>query len=200
MVEVPNMSDAEWEELVGRLTLHAHSKLKKLYWRGVPYAKGGAVPGAACAQDFAAEAVEAFLDGTRKWDKAKHPDFLQFLLSVIDSKISHLVESVENRRTRRIDTAKKGSEPAYKLRAKSKRPAEIVADEEERLRTRKAVLAEMGDDDLATSLFECIEAEITKPAEIAEYLGVDVSDINNAKKRLQRAVDKAFEKLGRSRK
>ncbi len=200
MVEVPNLSDAEWEELVGKLTLHAHSKLKKLYWRGVPYAKGGAVPGAAGAQDFAAEAIEAFLDGTRKWDKTKHPDFLQFLQSVVDSKISHLVESVENRKTRRINTAKKDNEPAYRLRGKSKRPDEIVIDEEGRLRTREAVLAELGDDELAKSIFECIEAEITKPAEIAEYLGLDVSDVNNAQKRLRRAVDKAFVKLGRSRK
>lgn len=200
MVEVPNLSDSEWEELVGKLTLHAHSKLRKLYWRGVPYAKGGAVPGAASAQDFAAEAIEAFLDGTRKWDKTQQPDFLQFLLGVVDSKISHLVESVENRTTRRIDTAKKDDEPAYKLRAKSKRPDEIVIDDEERLRTREAVLAELRDDDLAKSLFECIEAEITKPAEIAEYLGLDVSDVNNSQKRLRRAVDRAFVKLGRSRK
>lgn len=200
MIEVPNLSDAEWEELVGKLTLHAHCKLVKLYWRGVPYAKGGAVPGAPCAQDLAAEAIEAFLGGTRRWDKTNYPDLLQFLLSVVDSKISHLAESVENRKTRRIDTAKKDNEPAYKLRDKSKRPDEIVIDEEVRLRTREAVLAELGDDELAKSLFECIEAEIMKPAEIAEYLGLDVSDVNNTQKRLRRAVDKAFVKLGRSRK
>ncbi|TWT60974.1 hypothetical protein [Rubinisphaera italica] len=200
MIEVPKLSEVEWEELVGKLTLHAHSKLIKLYWRGVPYAKGGAIPGAPSAQDFAAEAIEAFLDGTRTWDKTKHPDFLQFLLSVVDSKINHLVESAENRKTRRIDTAKKHIEPAYELRGKSKRPDEIVIDEEARRRNREAVLAVLGDDKLAKSLFECIEAEITKPAEIAEYLGLDVSDVNNAQKRLRRAVDKAFVKLGRSRK
>ncbi|WP_037201084.1 hypothetical protein [Rhodopirellula baltica] len=196
------MSDTEWEELVGKLTLHAHSKLKKLYWRGVSYANGGAVPGAPNAQDFAAEAIEAFLDGTRKWDKAQQPDFLQFLLGAVDSKISHLVESAENRKSRRIDTAKTDDEPAYKLRARRKRPDEIVIDAEERLRTREAVISELGGDELAKSLFECIEAGITKPAEIAEYLGLDVSDVNNAQKRLRRAADKAFVKLGieRSRK
>ena len=199
LVEIPDLSDDEWEALVERLALYADSKLRKLYWRGVSYSEGGSVPGGVCPGDLAAQAIESFLDGSRNWDESKQPELVEFLMDVIDSKVSHLVESAENRKTRRIDTTDRTREPAFRVKAKSRRPDQIVADNELRERIRTTVMAELDGDELAESVFECFEAEITKPKEIAELLGVETSEVNNAKKRLCRATDKAFQKLGRSR-
>jgi hypothetical protein len=73
----PSLTDAEWMALVKRLTLHADWKLSRLYWRGVPAWKGGAVPGGVEPGDLAEEAIQLFLDGTRVWDREKCPEGLQ---------------------------------------------------------------------------------------------------------------------------
>ena len=199
MVEIPNLTDQQWTELVERLTLYADSKLRKLTWRGVPYQRGGQVLGAASGADFAAEAIESVLDGSRKWNKTTEPDFMGFMMNVIDSKVSHLVEREENKQSRRIDTSDREKEPAFYAKGKEKPADQIVANEEQKQRIRTAVIKELDGDEMAESLFDCYEADLTKPQEISELLDVEVKDVNNAKKRLARAADKAFEKLGRSR-
>jgi len=129
LIDIPDLSDDEWGELVERLALHAYSKLRRLFWRGVPYTQGGVVPGGVSPEDLAAEAVESFLEGTRVWHKDKKPEFLDFLMSVVDSKVSHLVESAENRQSRRIHEDQ-NNEPAYKVTASTKAAAEGVVNSE----------------------------------------------------------------------
>jgi len=199
LVEIPDLSDDEWEQLVKRLTLYADSKLRKVYWRGEARAPGGSGPGGMGPDEFAAGAIESFLDGSRKWNKETEPDFLRFLFNVVDSKVSHLVESTENKKSRRIGTSDRDSEPAFQVKSRAKRPDVVVADEEERENLHNAVISELDGDDMAASVFECYEAEITRPKEIAEMMDIRVDEVNNAKKRLARSADKAFKKLGRSR-
>ena len=45
MGQLDNVSSQEWEEFLERLTRHAHYKLLRLVWRGVPFSSGGAPPG-----------------------------------------------------------------------------------------------------------------------------------------------------------
>ena len=40
-------------------------------------------------------------------------------------------------------------------------------------------------------MFECLEADITKPSDIAGYLGLSVGEVNNAQKRIRRKVEGA---------
>ncbi len=197
--EIPELSDDEWAELVERLSLYADSKLRKLYWRGLRIAQGGTVPGGVRPEDLAAEAITSFLEGTRHWNQEKQPEFLRFLMSIIDSKVSTLVEGLENRVTRRIDTTDRRRNPLLKQVSSAKRPDTIVAEEEVRNRTRTAILKEIDGDEMVEQLFECLEAEIDKPAEIAQLLDVDKAEVNNAQKRLRRATDKACKKLGSSK-
>jgi hypothetical protein len=60
---------------------------------------------------------------------------------------------------------------------------------------RAAVIAVIKDDPLAVSIFECLEADITKPSEMAELLDKEVTEINNAQKRLRNKVDKVRRKM-----
>ncbi len=180
LVEIPNLTDEQWTELVERLTLYADRKLRRLTWRGVPSVRGGQVLGAASGADFAAEAIESFLDESRKWNKTTEPDFMGFLMNVIDSKVSHLVEREENKQSRRIDTGDREREPALYVAGKAKPADQIVSNEEQQLKTRTAVKKELNGDEMAESLFDCYEADITKPQEIAELLGVEVKDVHNA--------------------
>lgn len=96
------MGEGELTELVKRLTYHADCKLMRLRWRGLTIRSGGAVPGGVEATDLAAQAIVDVIEGTRKWDPVKDPDLLRFLKGVVDSKVSNLVNSAENKASRRV--------------------------------------------------------------------------------------------------
>jgi len=57
---------------------------------------------------------------------------------------------------------------------------------------RAALKADAEKDPIVLQILECLEADITKPAEIAELLDVNVKDIYHAQRRLRRKLDRAF--------
>jgi hypothetical protein len=197
LLEIPELSDAEWQDLLQRLTLYADGKLRKLWWRGETYSKDASVPGGITADDLAASAIESFLDGSRTWDKNAEANLLRFLEGVIDSKVSHLVIRAENKRSRRLNTSQQANQPAFHLEAKGGKPDQIVADRESLEKLKNILKYELEKDDMAMFVLECFEANITKPQEISELRGVDISEINNAQRRLRRVAKKACENLGR---
>jgi len=177
----------------------------RLRWRGVPGTKGGRAPGGVQACDLAAEALVLVIEGRRAWDPVSHPDFEQYLRSIIDSRVSALVTSAENRRTRRVESAvpvADGPEaPDDPPEAQfpdpmSPEPGDVVATRELRDQARALMEAELGNDPSALSILECLEADITKPAEIAELAGVSVEEIYNAQRRFRRAAEKVNRNLG----
>jgi RNA polymerase sigma factor (sigma-70 family) len=190
-VNVPELTSDQWTELVERLALHASSRLRRLRWRGVPESLGGKTPGGIEAADLAQWTIVDVIEGKRKWDPATDPDFLKFLQSVVDSKVSHLVDAVENRKSRRLVPASADDESsdAYELEAGGSTPADLVANRESAEKFRASVLKCLEGDDLAYKVLECLDAEYTKPTEIAEMLGISVADVYNAQKRMRRKLD-----------
>lgn len=191
MATLPNWTNEQWQEVVERLTLYAYGKLARLYWRGMPLTAGGAVPGGVTADDLAADAITDAIAGTRAWDQQSNPDFYRFLRSVVDSKVSHLAECLENQLTRRLRLPADAddSSPAYQVADKAPDSATICADKESLENFRAAILAEIEGDKLAEGVFSCLEAGITKPQEMAVLLDASVQEINNAQKRLRRKVE-----------
>jgi RNA polymerase sigma factor (sigma-70 family) len=190
LANIPQLSNEQWSELVERLTLHAACKLLRLHWRGILWSRGGAVPGGVEPDDLASAAIIDVIEGTRSWDPEAHSDFLKFLRGVVDSKVSHLVQEVENRKSRRLVPADSGEEgaTAHGVAGREPDPASFVQDREAADRFRARVLKAVTGDEIAAKVFECLEAEYTKPQEMAELLGLTVSEINNAQKRLRRKV------------
>jgi hypothetical protein len=197
LATIPSLSDEEWGELLERLTLYAAYKMIRLYWRGVRGSRGGKTPGGLEPQDLAAEAVLSVIDGTRTWNHDVAPDLLGFLRGVVDSKISHLVESLENRVTRRANPSGCGSANPGTIETGID-PVEVSADAEYQERFRRLVTKAISGDKLVFKVFECLQAEITKPADMAVVLDVEVQQINNAQKRLRRKVAGVLKKLGKS--
>jgi DNA-directed RNA polymerase specialized sigma24 family protein len=190
LATIPQLSDEQWTELVERLTLHAACKLLGLHWRGILGSRGGAVPGGVEPADLASVAIVDAIQGTRPWDPEAHPDFLKFLRSVVDSKVSHLVGKVENRKSRRLaptDCDEEGA-AAYDLAGREPDPAGFYQDLEAADRFQAKVRGVLEGDEVAVQVFECLNAEYTKPQEIDEILGLSVPEINNAQKRLRRKV------------
>jgi len=191
----PPRNEDEWGDALARLTLHAHHKMAGLYWRGVRMVCGDKSTGIVEPADFAAEAIKDAIAGKRKWNPDK--DFLEFLKGVVDSKVNHLVTSVEGQKTRRLLPPVEGKDPMESMQAldlDGGNPQTIVAEKEVAERFRGLVLAEIKGDELVERLFECLDAEIEKPAEIADLLGVAVQEIYNAQKRLATKAEKALQK------
>jgi hypothetical protein len=194
VANVPNWTDEQWKEAVERLTLHAYRKFVRLHWRGMPFARGGAVPGGVTPQDVAAEAIEDAIAGKRVWNRQAEPDFYSFLRSVVDSKVSHLAECLENQLTRRILVPADGDDPppAYEVADPALDPATVCVNKDSLEKFRGAVLAAVQGDTLVEGVFSCLEAEVTRPQDMAVLLDSTVKDINNAQKRLRRKVEQVM--------
>lgn len=103
----------------------------------------------------------------------------------------------ENKKSRRLNTSQRDDEPAFQVVAKGRKPEQVAAEHESLEKLKNALRGELKKDEVGMSVLECLEADISKPQEIAEVLGIDISVVNNAQKRLRRIAKKACEKLGR---
>jgi len=81
------------DEFIERLAIFALRRKRSRYWRGV---WDGHLPGGKEVADIVQEALDDVLLGRRTWNPEKHPDLLDFMRSVVNSKISHLLTGSEN--------------------------------------------------------------------------------------------------------
>ena len=104
------------------------------------------------------------------------------------------MNSFDNRRTRRLAPPGTGDESssAYEAAGREADPVELVSSREAAEKFRAPIVEALKEDELAYQVFECLEAEITKPSEIADYLGLPVAEVNNAQKRIRRKVEGAM--------
>jgi hypothetical protein len=192
----PELSDDEWVVVVKRLTHHAAWQINRHAWRGLRLDQGGSVPGGVDPADLASEAITDVINGTRNWNQESDPDFLDYLRSVVDSKVSHLVRRRENRVSRRMAPPDDTDEPGFDAPGPDLDPLILYIEQEsieERQkfldRRRDEIRQQIAGDKLAEGILNCLAEGYTKPADMAVLLGVEVKEINNAQKRLRRAVE-----------
>jgi hypothetical protein len=183
---LPELSEDQWTEIVERLTHYAACRIIRHTWRGLRLAQGGSVPGGVDPSDLAADAITGVIEGKRAWNQTEYPVFLDFLRSVVDSRLSHLVGGVENRTTRRTPATADDGETDLDMAAPDPDPAVVCLDKDALERFRDALVEAIGTDSLLRGLLSCLESDMTKPEDIATVLDVTVKEVNNAKKRLQR--------------
>ncbi|NMA26133.1 MAG: hypothetical protein GX934_00010 [Burkholderiales bacterium] len=86
----------DWNFLSVKLERYALMKVQRLAW-----VTGGGdnpnLPKGLSAEDLAVEAITRVLEGKRSWNPDKEPDLFKFLCDVVDSLVSHLVNSEEHR-------------------------------------------------------------------------------------------------------
>ena len=185
------LRDHPWNDTVPRLLRYANSKLKRLRWL---YEHSGTPPGGTQAGDVVQTAIEKLLDGRRGWDPTRQPDLSRHILDIIDSDVSNLVNSAENRRTSRESgaaDAPTATEPPVEGRPT---PEAILLSDEARARGDDYVLGfwcsletepELQD---VVGVIVALEDKVT-PAKIAERLCVPVEEVYRRRKRLQRRLE-----------
>lgn len=124
--------------------------------------------------DFVGEVILDVLEGTRDWDKATCT-FEYFLFGSLKSKIDNFFKK-------------------KKLHSDVELPdiedSMLVYDYEEKRKQLAGLLRDTGADDEELCVFEYWMDGMTKPAEIAADLGIDVKAIYRITKRLLRSIEK----------
>jgi DNA-directed RNA polymerase specialized sigma24 family protein len=187
MADIASITEDQWREYQAWLTLCAGYFFAGCGW-GSTAGPRGVTP-----DDIAAEAICRVLRRQRRYDPAKYPDLKLYLRGVVMSLVSHLAESAGVRRVRPfpqvqqdgtddpVDMEPEGDEPA---------PSENCIRKETVDTLKTVAVGEQND--LVVRILTCLDAGITKPAEMAQHLGVPVRQINNAQKRLRRIAVEAL--------
>ncbi len=173
-----------WKEIMARLLLYADNKMQRLVWRG---SFGGHPPEGIQAKDLIQTVIEKVFSGNRTWNPDRHPDLVGFLMDALDSEISNLVRSFENRRLRPEASLAEGAleriddvTPEVQLLNK-----EREGESEDLL---LSFLEFLTPDDELRKVVETIMDGIVKRADIAGHLGVTVAEVDARRKRLSRRV------------
>lgn len=148
-------------------------------------------------------AFEKVLSGERHWDPQKEPDLKRYLMGVIDSLLSHLARHQDNRVLAALpsldSSASAGSVPRENIGPFLKSwPTQPLGDPEAVLlhkerHEREAqglqlLLDAAQDDPLVAQIIHAMRQGHHKAGEIAAVLGIAVTEVYNAMKRLDRKI------------
>ena len=189
MAELPELIKEQWQEYLERLTKYTVGRFRYLGWLDGRIGPKGKGP-----QDIALDAILSVLNGKRRYNREAYPNFMDFLKSVADSCINHFMKLAKDeskiiKPTPTIIT-EQGKREEVELEDKGVGVAQICVNKEIAEKVKNILSQEFSDDLAVKGILECLEAGITKDSDMAEILGIDVKDIYNAKKRLQRGIDK----------
>ncbi|MBO0719521.1 MAG: hypothetical protein J2P41_01785 [Blastocatellia bacterium] len=194
---IGRMPDEELEKMILQLSYYT-SKVRRSYrWR---IKEGGALPKGETVNSIVSLAFEKVYAGERRWDSALQPDFMKFMRDVIDSLIYHLAWGKDNTSLAPVpaeeieewQSSLANAEPAAEWLARGEAtPEETLIAKESRAQKDLAIrllLEECAED---ASLIRIVDAMLDgcdRCADIAEAAGLEVRDVYNAMKRLDRKI------------
>lgn len=192
------LQQADWPRIALELTDYASTKVQRLQWRT---GSGGGLPQGKTPEDLAYDAIGKVLSGDRRWDPDQNPDLLGYLKAVVDSLVSHLVESEEHMRVRRLPQTEEGAELEGVLQVADpespaarylpRRPAtpeeDLLAKESEEAVVGEIFKAVQGDPELEGLVAAMMEG-YTKPAEIAQAKGMKTERVYQLIRKLKRRL------------
>jgi hypothetical protein len=189
MVVFSELTQDQWQLLLNRLTIYAERKYTRLGW----FSKGRyKSPSGQGPDDVAAEAITRLIEGRRNYDEQKHPDLLVYLRNVVDSIVSHVIESADFKRSKAMPYAvtEDGGVEEIELESGDAGPSHTYLQKDLHKTVNTILQEKFAVDKVVLGIIECMKAGIYKDAEIAECHDVEVKEVYNARKRLKREFDK----------
>lgn len=159
------IQSVDMDEIIDRMNAYAISRLKSVGIKNF----NGRLP-----EDFVQDLILKVLEGTRDWSKAKC-SFELFLFGCLKSEIDNFFTTSKYNYTDKI--------PELSING------QISTFDQDRQEI-PIRLKEEGADDEELIVFEYWMDGITKPSQIAADLGINVKDIYNITKRLERRIQK----------
>lgn len=173
------------EALLDRLTAHASKRIRSLCWRGV--GSDGVLPGGETPTSIVQTAFQNLLKGA-KWDEGK--DAAMVLMGIVDSRISNLVRSWENRNFCNPKESEEGDRSVFDLVPdEGLNPLELLVRAEDDEMALE-ILDALGDRTPEQRIASAIFGGARKRSEIAEEAQVSLSEYEASKKRLRTALKK----------
>lgn len=173
------LDEADWDDIALKLIRFALYLMKEKRIKFLPDGMDH--------EDVAICAMQKVITGQRSWDPVKHPNLLTHLKWIVKSDLSE--NGLLGKNT--------DEEPVYTdddelLDFLHDNPFSEGSEEESFI---PALLEEIeGDDRLELIVLAIIEGAIA-PAEIAEGTGIPLKDVYSARRKLQRKMNKAMEKM-----
>ena len=193
MSNIPQLSDAEWQELAEKLAMRAAWKFIFYGW-SKKVSHHTIAPGGISPADIVQKAIADVFDGKRIYNKNAYPSFYAFLRSVVDSLTSNLYKKIRRQQTKEVRIPQKHDSESHPyaigLKSTAPDPAGVTATSELYLKVKNLLTEELANDRVVMGVLECLEAGINKRSEMADYLDVNMQEIDNARKRLQRVIEK----------
>lgn len=100
------LSQVDWRQIALGVTDYAIIRVQRLRWKTASYKD---LPQGMTPADLAYEAIKKVIGGERPWDPEQHPDLLRYLKAIVDSLVSHLVESEDHERLQRLPQTQEGT-------------------------------------------------------------------------------------------
>lgn len=184
------LGSQDWETVLSDLLAFTITAIRNRVWLGV---WGGHVPGALEARDIVMESVVGIIEGVRSADDGV--PLVAVLKSVIRSKINHLAEGQENRRTNRFDPSPVNHEvdeniASHQPLQHGTEQDDVISNETERINSEllDLLIGELSDEPDLQNIVACNIDGVSKREEVATRLGKTVSEITNMTKRLERKL------------
>lgn len=200
MDSIPALTEDQWRKILNRLTIYAQRKFVRLGWKNKD---GYRSPHGQGPDDIASEAIVRTIENRRVYNAQKCPDFEWFLRRCVDSIICNLIDSheFEKRKAMPCVVTDEGETKEIEPEGRETDPLQIRIEKEQMgidknmLQKVESILEKnFSEDKIVIGIYECYKAGIYKRSELAEYLEVDVKEIDNAQKRLRRKMDKYLPK------
>ncbi len=130
----------------------------------------------------------------RQWDSLKYPDPFVYLMLFVKTELRNLSVSKENGRSER--DVESGA--IFTLDDAEALMLEVESDAAHKLRVNRGyelLIEEIGDDPQLSQLHDEMLKGVFKPQMLAESLCMSVKDVNNLKKRMSNAGQRALARL-----
>lgn len=206
---IGRMPDEELEKMILQLSYYA-SRVRSAYrWR---IKEGGALPRGETVNSIVSLAFEKVYAGERHWNSAQQPDFMKFMRDVIDSLIYHLAWGKDNTSLapapaeesedyRQWHTGANAAPDAEWLARSEATPEEALIAKEWQAQKDVAIrllMEECGEDAGLTRIIDAMLDGCDRCADIAEAAGLEVREVYNAMKRLDRKISSVRKRMADS--
>jgi hypothetical protein len=192
------MPDDELEKMILELGYYASKVRHEYRWRTK---EKDALPKGETVNSVVSLAFEKVWSGERRWNPAQHPDFMKFMRDVIDSLMNHLARGKDNvLLTPAPDGdsegdwhtgSKKAAHDTEWLARSEATPEQALIDKESQAQKDEAIqalLQECAGDQVLTKIVNAMLEGYDQGGEIAQLVGIEVKDVYNAMKRLDRKI------------
>jgi hypothetical protein len=177
------IEDTDWNELLPRLLKYAHYKCRFLYRFGNIMADPEELVGQSIALAFGVGKDDSY----RKWNKETFPNLVDFLISIINSLVSHLKDHNNKFPKESLET--------LEFPSTANNPEDDITEKDNLDKIQKRIFQAIEGDEEVETVVLCINEGFITPREVSGHTGININQVNNIMKRMRRKLRPLHDEL-----